>query len=129
MCVRDYVIYPIKLHNSIWIGQIRNNVYMKKGSKNKTVAIFEGSQIRRHWDDEKELWYFSVSDVIAVLTKSVNPVVYWRKLKERLLKEGGNETVTKCHGLKMIAPDGKMRLTDAADTEVKMLKNCISKEN
>ena len=102
---------------------------MKKGSKNKTVAIFEGSQIRRHWDDEKELWYFSVSDVIAVLTKSVNPVVYWRKLKERLLKEGGNETVTKCHGLKMIAPDGKMRLTDAADTEVKMLKYCISKEN
>ncbi|MDP3957718.1 MAG: BRO family protein [bacterium] len=90
---------------------------MKKGSKNKGIAIFEGSQIRRHWDSEKELWYFSVSDVIAVLTKSVDPVVYWRKLKERLLKEGGNETVTKCHALKMTAPDGKMRLTDAADTE------------
>ena len=81
------------------------------------LAIFEGNQIRRHWDEKKELWYFAVSDVIAVLTKSVDPVAYWRKLKERLLKEGGNETVTKCHGLKMTAADGKMRLTDAADTE------------
>ena len=83
----------------------------------KQIAIFEGKKIRRQWDEEKELWYFSVSDVIAVLTKSVDPVAYWRKLKERLLKEGGNETVTKCHALKMLAPDGKMRLTDAADTE------------
>lgn len=87
---------------------------MKRQQK---IALFEGKSIRRHWDNEKELWYFSVSDVIAVLTKSIDPVVYWRKLKERLLKEGGNETVTKCHGLKMIAPDGKMRLTDVADTE------------
>jgi hypothetical protein len=90
---------------------------MPKQFKNKAIAIFEGNQIRRHWDEEKELWFFAVSDVIAVLTKSVDPVAYWRKLKERLLKEGGNETVTKCHGLKMVAPDGKMRLTDAADTE------------
>ncbi len=74
---------------------------MKKESKNKTIAIFEGSHIRRHWDDEKELWYCSISDVIAVLTKSTDPVAYWRKLKERLLKEGGNETVTKCHALKL----------------------------
>ena len=85
---------------------------------NKAIAIFDGKQIRRIWDNEKELWYFSVSDIIAVLTKSVDPVAYWRKLKERLLKEGGNETVTKCHGLKMLAPDGKMRLTDVAETEV-----------
>lgn len=90
---------------------------MKKESKPKTVAIFEGHNIRRHWDEEKELWYFSVSDVIAVLTNSVDPLAYWRKLKERLLKEGGNETVTKCHGLKMLAQDGKMRMSDAADTE------------
>ena len=90
---------------------------MKKETKNKTIAIFEGNKIRRVWDEEKELWYFSVSDVIAVLSNSVDSVAYWRKLKERLLKEGGNETVTKCHGLKMIAPDGKMRLTDTADTE------------
>ena len=83
---------------------------IKKASK---LAIFEGKQIRRHWDAEKELWYFSVSDVIATLTNSVNPLAYWRKLKERLLKEGGNETVTKCHALKMVAADGKMRFTDA----------------
>ena len=88
-----------------------------KNAKSKKIAIFEGKQIRRVWDEEKELWYFSVSDVIRVLTGSVDPVAYWRKLKERLLKEGGNETVTKCHGLKMVAPDGKMRLTDTADTE------------
>lgn len=86
--------------------------------KQQKIALFEGKQIRRHWDEEKELWYFAVSDVIAVLTNSVNPLAYWRKLKERLLKEGGNETVTKCHGLKMVAQDGKMRLTDAANTEV-----------
>ncbi len=90
---------------------------MKKETKDKTIAIFEGNKIRRVWDEKKELWYFSVSDVIAVLSNSVDSVAYWRKLKERLLKEGGNETVTKCHGLKMIAPDGKMRLTDTADTE------------
>ena len=88
-----------------------------KNAKSKKIAIFEGKQIRRVWDEEKELWYFSVSDVIRVLTGSVDPVAYWRKLKERLLKEGGNETVTKCHGLKIVAPDGKMRLTDTADTE------------
>jgi hypothetical protein len=88
---------------------------MKKQSK---ITLFEGKQIRRLWDDKKELWFFSVSDVVAVLTKSIDPVSYWRKLKERLLKEGGNETVTKCHALKMITADGKMRLTDVADTEV-----------
>lgn len=90
---------------------------MSKETKNKAIALFAGKQIRRHWDEEKELWYFAVSDVVATLTDSVNPVVYWRKLKERLLKEGSNETVTKCHALKMLSPDGKMRLTDAADTE------------
>ena len=90
---------------------------MKKQSKNKAIAIFEGQQIRRHWDEEKELWYFAVVDVIAALTDSDNPQVYWRVLKKRLIDEGSNETVTKCNGLKMIAPDGKMRLTNAADTE------------
>jgi len=91
---------------------------MNKQSGNHALAVFDGKQIRRHWDEEKELWYFSVADVIAVLTNSVDPLAYWRKLKERLLKEGGNETVTKCHGLKMIAADGKMRMADVADTEV-----------
>ena len=81
------------------------------------IAIFEGKKIRRHWDENKEKWYFSVSDIVAVLSNSTDPLAYWRKLKERLKKEGGNETVTKCHGLKMLAADGKMRLTDVADTE------------
>jgi len=85
--------------------------------KVKGVAFFEGKNIRRHWDSEKELWYFSVVDVVGVLSDSVDPLVYWRKLKQRLGEEGGNETVTKCHGLKMIAADGKMRITDVADTE------------
>ena len=84
----------------------------------KKIAIFQGKQIRRHWDDQKELWCFSVVDVVAALTNSSNPQVYWRVLKKRLIDEGSGETVTKCNGLKMLAPDGKMRLTDAADTEV-----------
>ena len=63
------------------------------------------------------MWYFAVVDVIAVLTNSENPQVYWRVLKKRLIDEGSNETVTKCNTLKMLAPDGKMRLTDATDTE------------
>lgn len=82
------------------------------------VALFEGNGIRRHWDDENEKWYFSVVDVIAVLTGSGNPAVYWRVMKKRLIDEGANETVTKCNGLKMRASDGKMRVTDCADTEV-----------
>lgn len=82
-----------------------------KNKKSKQIVIFEGNNIRRQWDDEKELWYFAISDVIAVLTESIDPLAYWRKLKERLLKEGGNETVTKCHALKMIAKDGKFRIS------------------
>lgn len=68
------------------------------------------------WDDEQEKWYFSIVDVIAILTDSTNPQTYWRVLKKRLIEEG-NETVTNCNGLKMQAADGKMRLTDVADTE------------
>lgn len=82
------------------------------------IAIFEGKRIRRHWDDKEEKWYFSVVDVVAALTNSDNPQVYWRVLKKRLIDEGSGETVTKCNGLKMLAADGKMRLTDVADTEV-----------
>ena len=84
--------------------------------KDDSIMLFNKKQVRRHWDDKKELWYFSIVDVIAILTESINPQVYWRKLKERLIKEG-SETVTKCHGLKMQAVDGKMRITDVADTE------------
>ncbi len=91
---------------------------MQKDTGNKIIAIFEGQQIRRHWDEEKELWYFAVVDVIAALTESDNPQVYWRVLKKRLIDEGSNETVTKCNALKLLAADGKMRLTDVADTKV-----------
>ena len=81
-----------------------------------TIKIFEDRKVRTLWDVEKEKWYFSIVDVVGVLTDSTNPQVYWRVLKKRLLAEG-NETVTNCNGLKMPAPDGKMRLTDVADTE------------
>ena len=90
---------------------------MNKILNKKAVAIFGNNQIRRIWDADKELWFFAVVDVIKVLTDSNNPQVYWRVLKKRLIDEGSNETVTKCNGLKMMANDGKMRITDAADTE------------
>ena len=80
------------------------------------IQLFEDKRIRTAWDEKKEEWYFSVVDVVAVLTDSVDPAAYWRKLKQRLKAEG-NETVTNCHGLKMTAADGKRRLTDVADTE------------
>ena len=80
------------------------------------IQLFENQRIRTAWDEEKEEWYFSIVDVVGVLTDSVDPAAYWRKLKQRLKAEG-NETVTNCHGLKMTAPDGKKRLTDVADTE------------
>ena len=66
--------------------------------------------VRTAWDNETEKWYFSVVDVVEALTDSTNPQTYWRVLKKRL-KEEGNQTVTNCHGLKMQAPDGKMRMT------------------
>jgi hypothetical protein len=77
---------------------------MTKQSKNKAIAIFEGNQIRRQWDDEKELWYFSVIDIVGVLTNSVDAGAYWRKLKQRM-KEEGSEVVTKCHQLKFVAKE------------------------
>jgi len=81
------------------------------------IAVFRGNQIRRHWDDNRSSWFFSVVDVIAALTDSENPAVYWRVLKKRLKDEGADQTVTKCNAFKMPAADGKMRLTDMADTE------------
>ena len=81
-----------------------------------SMKLFGDDKIRAIWDDEQEKWYFSVVDVVAVLTESPNPQTYWRVLKKRL-KDEGNETVTNCNGLKMRATDGKMRLTDVADTE------------
>ena len=80
------------------------------------VQIFQDKKVRTHWDTEREEWYFSVVDVVGVLTDSPDPRNYWKVLKHRL-KEEGNETVTNCNRLKMLAPDGKMRLTDVADTK------------
>lgn len=85
-------------------------------TQKNAIKLFEQTQVRTLWDDEQEKWYFSIVDVVGILSDSVNPQAYWRKLKQRLLAEG-NETVTNCHALKMLAADGKMRLTDVADTE------------
>lgn len=87
-----------------------------KELENNAIQLFEDQKIRVAWDAEREEWYFSIVDVVAVLTDSADPTAYWRKLKQRLKAEG-NETVTNCHALKMRAADGKNRLTDVADTE------------
>ena len=84
--------------------------------KKNSIKLFEEHKVRTSWNSEEEKWYFSVIDIVAILTESKDPTAYWRKLKQRLKAEG-NETVTICHGLKMVAPDGKMRLTDVLDTE------------
>lgn len=84
--------------------------------KTTNIQLFEQKQVRSVWDEEQEKWYFSIVDAISILSDSENPQVYWRVLKKRLLKEG-NETVTNCNALKMLATDGKMRLTDVADTQ------------
>ncbi len=80
------------------------------------IKLFESTRIRSIWDDKAQRWLFAVVDVVAALTESLNPQVYWRVLKKRLLAEG-NQTVTNRNALKMTAPDGKQRLTDVADTE------------
>ncbi len=84
--------------------------------ENNAIKIFDDRKVRILWDEDQEKWYLSIVDVIAVLTDSPNPQVYWRVMKKRL-KDEGNETVTNCNGLKMQASDGKMRLTDVADIE------------
>ena len=85
-------------------------------TQKQAIQLFEERKVRTIWDDESETWYFAIVDVVAILTESADAAAYWRKLKQRLKAEG-NETVTNCHALKMPAPDGKMRLTDVADTE------------
>lgn len=85
-------------------------------TKKEAIQLFEEKKVRTAWDDETEEWYFSIVDIVTVLTESSNPQTYWRVLKKRLLEEG-NQTVTNCNALKMRAADGKMRLTDVATTE------------
>jgi DNA-damage-inducible protein D len=95
------------------------NIFKSKKTKNmehsSKLVIFQEKTVRRVWYEEQ--WWFSISDVIQILTDSENPVVYWRVLKKRLLDEGANQTVTNCNGFKMLAKDGKMRKTDAANSE------------
>jgi hypothetical protein len=84
--------------------------------KDKSKAVFKKKYVRRHWDEDKELWYFSIIDVVSILTQSVNPRKYWSVLKARLKKEG-SQLATKCSQLKMRSSDGKFYYTDVADTE------------
>src|SRR5665647_2638582 len=84
--------------------------------KKAAIKLFETQKIRMVWDEQQEKWFFSIVDVVGILSESTDPPSYWRKFKQRLIEEG-NETVTNCHGLKMKASDGKMRMTDVADTE------------
>ena len=105
----------------------------KKGGnvleENNKIQLFENQSIRTAWDEENEEWFFSIVDVIKVLTESKDPSAYWRKLKQRLIEEG-NETVTNCHGLKMKAADGKRRMTDVANTEqlLRLIQSIPSKK-
>lgn len=93
------------------------------------IKLFEDQPIRTAWDEEQEEWYFSVIDVVGVLTESNDAAAYWRKLKQRLKAEG-NETVTNCHSLKMVAADGKRRMTDVATTEqlLRLIQSIPSKK-
>ena len=87
-----------------------------------SLRLFENQHIRSHWDAERELWYFSIVDVVAVLTGSPNPRKYWSVLKTRLKKEG-SQLATNCSQLKMTSVDGKSYLTDVADTEQLLRRN------
>ena len=103
----------LELWVQIWYGLKREKRF---NSMSDSIQLFENQPIRAAWDEEKEEWYFSVVDVIRVLTDSPNPQTYWRVMKKRL-KDEGNETVTNCNALKMTAADGKKRVTDVADAE------------
>ena len=98
-------------------------------AQEEAIKLFEGKQVRYVWDDEAQKYYFSVVDVIQVLTDSIDGRKYWNKLKQRLKAEG-NETVTNCHQLKLKATDGKQRLTDVADTEqvLRLIQSVPSKK-
>jgi hypothetical protein len=98
-------------------------------SQQEAVKLFEQTKIRSVWDEDQEKWFFSIVDVIAVLTESANPRTYWKVLKNRLAKEG-NESVTNCNQLKLQAADGKKYLTDVADTEqiLRLIQSVPSKK-
>ena len=116
-------IFLLKKINFIFLDREEERLYICKVTlntkfmtKKQALQLFEQKKVRTIWDEEQEKWYFAIVDVVAVLTDSENPQTYWRVLKNRLKKEG-NETVTNCNAFKLQAADGKMRLTDVADTE------------
>ena len=98
-------------------------------SQQEAIKLFDSKRIRTVWDEDQEKWFFSIVDVIAVLTESANPRTYWKVLKNRLAKEG-NESVTNCNQLKLQAADGKKYLTDVADTEqiLRLIQSVPSKK-
>jgi hypothetical protein len=98
-------------------------------SNDNKFQLFQNHKVRTHWDEDNEKWLFSIVDVVGILSESIDPAAYWRKLKQRLKAEG-NETVTNCHGLKMMAQDGKMRKTDVADNEqlLRLIQSVPSKK-
>ena len=98
-------------------------------TQSTSIKLFEDKNIRTIWDETQEQWYFSIVDIISALTESIDATAYWRKLKQRLKAEG-NETVTNCHALKMVAPDGKMRETDVATAEqlLRLIQSIPSKK-
>ena len=105
---------------------------MKTNKEINSLAVFEQFKIRRHYNEQSEKWYFSVIDIIAVLTEQTDYQVarnYWKVLKSRLKKEG-SEVVTKCNRLKLFAEDGKMRETDVADVEtiLRLIQSIPSKK-
>jgi len=97
--------------------------------KENRIKLFHDKKVRVKWDENEEDYYFSIVDVVAVLTESTDPFAYWRKLKQRL-KEEGNETVTNCHALKMLAQDGKLRETDVVNTKqlLRLIQSIPSKK-
>ena len=120
---KQFIEIPLKKINFISLDREKERPYLCKATSNtrfmtkkQALQLFEQKKVRTIWDEGQEKWYFAIIDVVAVLTESVDPQSYWRKLKQRL-KEEGNQTVTDCHAFKLQAVDGKMRLTDVADTE------------
>ena len=119
-------IFLLKKINFIFLDREEERLYICKVTlntkfmtKKQALQLFEQKKVRTIWDEEQEKWYFAIVDIVAVLTEQddyLKSRKYWNKLKQRL-KEEGNETVTNCHQFKLQAADGKMRLTDVADTE------------
>ena len=111
---KDYFCWLILFYQRWNFSQRQNKLDIM--TKENAIKLFQDQRVRVHWDDGQEKWFFSIVDIVGILTESPNPRKYWSVLKTRLKKEG-SELATNCSRLKLIASDGKMRLTDVADTE------------